>query len=67
MTDTISKREAIVEKFNKQWEETNEQYECDWNGEIIRWNSNWIMDSEYMSFVYDNMKSQRIKDFIANL
>ena len=59
--DAISKREAIVEKFNKQWEETNE--ECG----VVRWNSNWIMDSERMNYVYDNFPSPRIKDFLANL
>jgi len=64
--DSISKRMAIVEKFNQQWKETNYRYCMLRDGEIIRWNSNWIMDSEYMNFVYDNTPSTRIKEFLKN-
>lgn len=56
------KRENIVKLFNAQYK-ANIKIKCD-DGEIITYNENWILDSEYMNYVYDNHPSQRIKEFL---
>ena len=58
-------REKVVEAFNKRWA-ADKHITCD-DEEIIPFNSNWIMDSEYMNFVHDNLISNRIKEFIINI
>ena len=57
-------RQKVVEEFNKRFE-ANINITCD-DGEIISFNENWILDSEFMNYVHDNEPSQRIKDFIKN-
>jgi len=55
-------RQKVVEAFNKRWK-PDITITCD-DGEIISYNMNWILDSEYMNYVYDNFPSPRIRDFI---
>lgn len=60
----FKKRDKIVDAFNKQWKADIHITEDD--GEILSWNENWIMDSEYMNYVFDDLASSRIKEFIKN-
>jgi hypothetical protein len=57
----MESRQKIVDEFNKRWEA---DIHTEDDGETISWNSNWIMDSEYMNYVYDNIITLRIKEFI---
>jgi len=59
------KNQEIVDKFNEKWKEPDTFITLD-DGEILSYNINWILDSEYMNFVYDNSASSRIRDFIKN-
>ncbi len=58
----INERIKLVEEHNKQYEPEN------WvvDGKTIQINENWIVDSEYMNFVYDKDFSFRIARFIMN-
>lgn len=56
-------RDKIVDEFNKRWE-ADIHITCEDIGEIISWNDNWIMESEYMNYVFDDWASPRIKEFI---
>ena len=64
-------REKIVEEFNSQFPADTVVYDSDGEaaqdslGKDIRINSNWILDSEYMCFVYEGTASQRIKQYIG--
>jgi hypothetical protein len=64
-------REKIVEEFNSQFPADTVVYDSDGDpeqdslGRDIRINSNWILDSEYMCFVYEGTASQRIKQYIG--
>jgi hypothetical protein len=58
-------RDKIVDEFNKRWEA--DIHITDDDGEIISWNLNWILDSEYMNYVCDDWASPRIKEFIQEL
>ena len=58
-------REKVVEAFNKRYISSSTII-CD-DGEVIPFNSNWIVDSEYMNYVHDNEPSKRIQDFIVNI
>ena len=61
----MKKNQEIVDKFNEKWKEPDTFITLD-DGEILSYNINWILDSEYMNFVYDNSASSRIHDFIKN-
>lgn len=55
-------RKKVVDAFNKKWKpDINITLD---DGEIVSFNENWILDSEYMNYVYDNFPSKRIIDFI---
>jgi len=58
----INERKKLVEEHNKQYEPEN------WvvDGKTIQINDNWIVDSEYMNFVYHKDFSFRIARFIMN-
>tara|TARA_R100000781_G_scaffold27676_1_gene20579 strand:- start:1199 stop:1393 length:195 start_codon:yes stop_codon:yes gene_type:complete len=58
----MEERIKITEEFNKQFK-ADVFIACD-DGEIISYNENWIGDSEYMNYVYDNHPSSRISEFI---
>ena len=62
--ENIETRRKIVDEFNKRWE-ADIHITAD-DGEILSWNDNWIIESEYMNYVCDNDPSPRIKEFIMS-
>ena len=59
----IDERKKIVDEFNKQYKADVHITDTD-DGEIISINEKWILDSEFMCYVYDNEPSPRITNFI---
>ena len=61
----MDNRLKVVDTFNEKWKEPDTFITLD-DGKILSYNINWILDSEYMNYVYDNLPSPRIQDFIKN-